>query len=75
MTNVDHSLLLAEWVRIDDMIEFCPVCREGSCAGHVPGCQMDTALSERGFCTVAERDAARARIAAAHAGTEPPPAS
>ena len=72
MTNVDVALLTAEWTKVDDGPEYCPVCREGSCAGHEPGCALALALSERGFCTREERDAARGKLLAS-GDTEPPP--
>ena len=67
---VDLSLLGSEWARDTR----CPMCsgrqEEGA---HVAGCHMDQALSERGFCTQTERDAARQLWRDGHAATEPPP--
>ena len=76
-TTVDQALLLAEGTLTFD--GNCPVCGGQVCAagvprGHGPGCQLDLALAERGFDTREARNAARERLAAAHAGTEPPPA-
>ena len=68
----DRSLLLAEWVKIDDIPAFCPVCREGEVAGHEPGCEMDLALAERAFATAVERDRARLLMAFADEDTLPP---
>ena len=66
MTNVDRALLLAEWSAIDgrDADKACPCCRAWVCTGskHEPGCAMDLALSERGYCTQVERDHARGLI-------------
>jgi hypothetical protein len=50
----------------------CPVCHGDE---HQHGCVLDQALSERGWCTRADRDAARSRLLAASAPTLPPPPS
>ena len=55
---------------------YCPRCNASMVFPqhpHQPGCEHDLALAERGFATAEDRDAARERIQAAHAGTEPPP--
>jgi hypothetical protein len=72
---IDIALLMSETNGGPDGDE-CPRCGESMCAPmlpHAPGCEHDQALAERGFDTRASRDAARERIEAAHAGTEPPP--
>ena len=53
----------------------CPVCKQLDEQPHAPGCSMDAALSERGWCTREERDAARARIKAGSEPTLPPPSA
>ncbi len=75
MTATDRSLLFSEWVTIDDIPSFCPVCREGQCAGHVPNCVMDESLSERGYPDQTSRDRARALLTQAEAPTMAPPAA
>lgn len=80
MTAVDKALLRAEWV-MGSRWPWCPVCegpRPGGGherylaphhaddkGGHNVGCEMDQALSERGYPTQAERDAARKRMSRA----------
>lgn len=69
MTAVDRVLLLLEWS--DLLGAFCPRCFEQE--RHGPGCDLDEALSERGFCSIEERERGRAQIEAAAAETDPPP--
>lgn len=71
MNNTDQALLLAEGTFT--LEGQCPVCGSDLARGHAPDCVLDAALAERGWGTRAERDAARERLLAAHAGTEPPP--
>lgn len=77
MTTVDKALLLVEWV-MGSRWPACAVCEgpqpggghEKHLArghadykgGHNVGCVMDQALSERGYPTQVERDAARERM-------------
>jgi hypothetical protein len=91
LTNIDAALLQSEWVdRCEPetaVFDECPVCRGGrrlefedpdhrpERIGHSASCAMDLALAERGFPTQVERDAARERIEAGGAPTEPPPPS
>jgi hypothetical protein len=70
MTYVDRVLLGHEYTD-----GTCPECCYSRHEPHAAGCFMDLALSERGFCTREERDAARARIERAHADTDPPEAT
>lgn len=74
MTNIDIALLLSEWAW-NELDRMCPVCEAGCspddvAVPHKHGCELDLALAERGFPTQAERNAARARIAAERARNE-----
>jgi hypothetical protein len=79
VTNVDRALLLAEWSvlvhpRDSEVLEACPVCfhlEPRPTRAHEPGCAMDLALSERGYCTQQERDRAREFIARGTIATAP----
>jgi hypothetical protein len=73
MTSIDIALLTAECSTGDDSNQ-CPCClKYPQIEPHKPGCSMDLALSERGWNTRAERDAARARIQFTSQPTLPPP--
>jgi len=69
-SSIDIALLNSEWAGGK-----CPTCGEPPQPGtHKPGCEHDLALGERAFSTIAERNAARRRIAMASGPTLPPPA-
>jgi len=69
MTNIDIALLTREY----DHDGECGNCGVGYLQPHGPACVMDLALSERGWNTRAERDAALARINLVSQPTLPPP--
>lgn len=61
LTHVDKALLLTEWhAMLPQYGQRCSCCN--GVDKHNVDCEMDLALSERGFPTQAERDAARASL-------------
>jgi hypothetical protein len=81
LANIDIALLESEWAASTEQGDTdCPVCGGYKPGGHgVPelqrhgdACAMDLALTERGFPTQAEREAARDRIRSGTAETMPP---
>lgn len=59
VSRIEAILLVNEWVAIDAVLAFCPVCLEGEVAGHEPGCDVDRVLDELGYRTRSQRELAR----------------
>jgi hypothetical protein len=81
LAAIDIALLESEWGATSQSEPWiCPVCGRDMPGlgrqqeGHEVGCAMDQALSERGWATAQERDAARKRLHEATSQTEPAPA-